>query len=322
MKKYYIPVLLALAILFQSCGVSYVRVPVTRPAEVNMTKFKKVTIGEFTGHKGGYEVFSALTSALVASGKFEVLDRQNLDRILLENELAISGITEGEGATRLQNLIGAAALVSGHVSSFDFTDKVERGEPYKDKDGKSHVSFTRSALATVNVTFRITDLTSGRIIFSRPLEQRKEMKTSAVDKDPDFIDKKKLLSIATGMVIDEFLSLIMPHTVFVSVELLDDSDLPDMEKGISFAKAGSWNMAIDVFHGLTSVSMDNEKLSKVYYNLGISYQYNYEFAEARQAFNKALSLHNDDRYVNAINNCRLMEYEQEKVRQQLNEAND
>jgi len=85
---------------------------------------KRVGIGVFEDRTGsGYNhlgsgVADMLATALVKSGKFIVVERQELDRVLSEQKLGESGLVTEQTAPKLGKLLGAELFVIGSVTEF------------------------------------------------------------------------------------------------------------------------------------------------------------------------------------------------------------
>lgn len=309
--------LIVCALIIQSCGSSYVSVPVTRPSEVNLIKYKNVCVGEFGGHRVGRNLHIELTNALIGSGKVNVLDHQALDRLLFENELTLAGLILRENSDKLTKLLGAAAIISGRVLTYDFDQDVQKGSPYADKNGKTHHDFVKVGTAKVKINFKITDLTNGQIIFSRNFERTVVGKNSATDEYPPDVKAEEQFSIARENIVREFTRCILPYTERINVEFLTDSDLPELEQGVELIRRGAWEDGIARFLLCARAVRNNETLAKAYYDLGLAYQYTYTFDKAHEAFSKACALVNEQRYFTAATRCRIMEEEQRRLEYQL-----
>src|SRR5437879_4719251 len=71
----------ASAVVSTGCGVQTIRVQRMKPAEVNLARYKTVAVAAISG-PGGRAFADVLTQALFDSGRFQVVDRQNLERVL------------------------------------------------------------------------------------------------------------------------------------------------------------------------------------------------------------------------------------------------
>ena len=65
---------------------------------------------------GHYTV--AITDQLANSGKFNVLDRKNLDNVLSEHHLSESGEVSPASAVQSGRLVGAKYLITGNILQF------------------------------------------------------------------------------------------------------------------------------------------------------------------------------------------------------------
>lgn len=92
---------------------------------IGMAQLKKrVAVMDFedkTGH-GGWHIGSGmadmLTTALVKSGKFMVIERQQLAKIMEEQKLGMSGAVTPQSAAQVGKLLGVELMVTGSVNEF------------------------------------------------------------------------------------------------------------------------------------------------------------------------------------------------------------
>lgn len=318
MKKYLISALSVLLILIclDGCGSTNVNVLVTRPAEYNMLKYKKLIVTEFEGYKGN-TLNNEVINALVDLNKFEIIDRNYLTKVLNDNGLTYEGILSNGMTSQVGDKVGTVALISGKLTKHEFNEEVKKGAADKDSKNVNHYTYTMYGHTFVSIYFQITDLNTGKIIFSKNIDRKIDDSKDKVDREPDHYNKDYMLEQARGLTIQDFIRKIVPYTETISVELFDDSDVPDYEKGIKYAKNGFWDKAILAFQDGIMIAKNNELKAKGYYNLGIAYQYSYMFTDASKSFDKAFSLDDKDTYMTAIKNCKQMEAEYRVVNEQL-----
>ena len=318
MKKYLTSflALFIFIILLQGCGTTSINVSVTHPAEMNMLNYKKLIVNEFTGYKGN-TINTELINALVESNRFEIIDRAYLNRVLYEGGLTYDGVLKNGMGEQVGSRVGRIALISGGITKHDFKEEVTKGAANKDSKNANHYPYTRVAHAWVSMNFQITDLNTGKIIFSRTIDRDYNDSRETVDKEPEHFNKNEMLSISRKLTIQDFLRKIIPYNETISVELYDDSDVPDFEKGIKYAKNGFWDKAILAFQDGIKNAKNSELQAKGYYNLGIAYQYSYMFTDALNSFDKAFSIDGKDKYMAAMRNCKQMETEYNIVKEQM-----
>lgn len=106
----------------------------------------------------------ALTTSLVATSRFIVLERQALAQVQQEQDLGASGRVNKETAADAGKLMGAQVLITGDITSFNFKRSSVGGKltnVFKGVDaGVERVT------ATVSIDLRIIDAVTGEIIAS------------------------------------------------------------------------------------------------------------------------------------------------------------
>ena len=125
-----------------------------------------------------------LTTALIDSGRFIVLERKALADIQAEQQLAASGAVDPASAAVAGKLLGAQALIRGAVTEFS----------YKRSSTGGSASFlkgiglaTTKAEASVGLDIRLYDVATGVVLDSVKAEGRAKSSATAVDVDkPDW----------------------------------------------------------------------------------------------------------------------------------------
>lgn len=89
---------------------------------------RRIAVVEFVDLKGnvtdlGRHISEKLITKLFQSGKFTVIERQLLNKIMVEQKLSLTGIIDPASAQKLGKLLGVDAIASGSVS--DLTKTVE-----------------------------------------------------------------------------------------------------------------------------------------------------------------------------------------------------
>lgn len=148
---------------------------------------KRVAVSRFEDRSGtGYNhlgegVADMLVTALVKSGKFSVLERQELEKVLDEQKLGESGLVTPETAPKLGKLLGVELLVVGSVSEFGTKEKQVSG-------GLSFISGgvkTKTARAVVDV--RLVNTVTSEIVAAEKEEGEESSTGIAFDyEDIDF----------------------------------------------------------------------------------------------------------------------------------------
>jgi curli biogenesis system outer membrane secretion channel CsgG len=116
----------------------------------------------------GRDLSGMLTNELAGTGKFKVVERTKLEKVLDEQDLADSGRISKSTGAKIGKLTGAQYLVFATVSAFD----------QQSKGGGGGLSFKGISIggkkddAYIAVDLRVVDTTTGEISFSRTVEAR------------------------------------------------------------------------------------------------------------------------------------------------------
>jgi curli biogenesis system outer membrane secretion channel CsgG len=134
-------------------------------ASVDAQSRSRIAVIEFddriAGTQGinlGARVADALISKLAGGSTFDVVDRQNITRIIAEQNLKLNDRFDASNATRIGKLANLHALVMGLVDGFDSNVSVE---------SSSKVLFTNVrnvGTVKLKVTARLIDIETGAIL--------------------------------------------------------------------------------------------------------------------------------------------------------------
>lgn len=137
-------------------------------------------IGAFTAKHGNWDIGGGLgamlTTALVESKRFIVLERAHLQKVLSEQELKGKKLTNQSTGPRLGKLIGVQFLIFGSVTEFGTAD--EGGGMSLGLSGGAIGNLLSGALSrqstsgTVAMDFRIVDTTTGQVLQSYKIKEQ------------------------------------------------------------------------------------------------------------------------------------------------------
>lgn len=113
-----------------------------------------------------------LTTALVATGRFIVVERAAIDKVTGEQDFAASGRVNKETGAQQGKIIGAQALMTGDITEFSYNQTSVGGtfKPLKFIKAK-----TDKVTAMVALDIRIVDAVTGEVIFSHRAEGKSSM---------------------------------------------------------------------------------------------------------------------------------------------------
>lgn len=146
--------------------------PVTAGADFSRTKIAVLDFQlqgeEFDNKDMGNIVAEWFTTAMVREGRFDVIERRMLEKILGEQKLALSGVVDAESATQIGKLLGVKVIISGSVMKLK--DVTEINARIIDVESASIIAAEN---VRSSVTGRLQDLVvemSEKIIKNFPLE--------------------------------------------------------------------------------------------------------------------------------------------------------
>lgn len=306
------------AALLCACGTVSVRVPVMKPAEINMAPYQTVAIGAMTGN-GDRPMTDSLEEALVNSQRFQVVDRQHMDKVMRELQLSSTDLADPNSAAKLGKVVTAGAMIFGDVTqSFRETPSDER---YTDDKKVQHVLHILRGEFYLRANFKIVDVATGRLIVSKTYEEKRDDTNRGIDRRPEPIDRNALERSARAAVVDRFMKSIVPHQEFMYANFQKDGDIPQLEGGIGWAERGEWKKAQDSFNDAVQSAEKNVKLksgqvAKAYWNLGLAYEYAGDYDKANDMINKAYSLSNDKDMLGELDNIKRLQADAKKLAEQ------
>jgi curli biogenesis system outer membrane secretion channel CsgG len=143
--------------------------PGARAAEKRLAVMKFTTTAGSGGsywHSASWDLGDGmaemLTTALVETGKFRVLERQQIHDVLGEQDLGASGRVDPDTAAKIGKILGARYLVYGTVDEFEYSRGGEGGGV---RIGGFRVGGSE-AQAHIGMDVRIVDAVTSEILFS------------------------------------------------------------------------------------------------------------------------------------------------------------
>ena len=129
---------------------------------------RRVAVAEFDNktiygkRRLGGAAADVLTTELVRSGRFIMLERQRMAAIMKEQQLGMEMVVDATTAAKVGKMLGAQAVVVGTISKFGVKTEGKDVGFYKRK----------TQIAECSVDIRIVDTTSAEIVFAESGEAR------------------------------------------------------------------------------------------------------------------------------------------------------
>jgi len=309
------------------CSTVGVKVPVMRPAEINLKGKKELVVGQISGREAN-KMSAYVKQKAVDSGYFKVIDRKHLDKVMAELKLSTSDLADTNNRKELGKLMTGSVLIMGSILDYTYTEDMTKDTNECTKRVKNKVikyrctSYYRKGKAVVRASFDVVDIETGETLRSKALESKRSDSTSATNETPAKIDRNLLLNTCMQEVASKLMRAIAPWEEMVTANFKKDGDLPMMETGISYAQAGLWDDALVQFKSATEMADTHPNISPkvaalAHWNLGLAYEYTGQFEDAESSIKKAFALSSDEDYLKELKNIKTLKSDKEKLKQQL-----
>lgn len=133
----------------------------TKP-RLAVLEFKNKADNQWWYHGGAEAMQDVFVTELVKSGRFRVVEREQLAALMQEKNLALSGDIDPSTAVKVGKLLGVNYLLTGAVTEYGVTDKGGHGRGIGRLPGFS--AGKRSFVAAVNA--RLIDTSTGEIVWA------------------------------------------------------------------------------------------------------------------------------------------------------------
>jgi len=129
---------------------------------IAVLEFKNKADNQWWWHGGAEASQDVFVTELVKSGKFRVVEREQLQALMAEKNLTLSGDVDPKAAIKIGKLLGVNYLLTGSVTEYGITDKSAHGSGIGRLPGFS--AGKRSFVAALNA--RLIDTSTGEIVWA------------------------------------------------------------------------------------------------------------------------------------------------------------
>jgi len=129
---------------------------------VAVLEFKNKADNQWWYHGGAEAMQDVFVTELVKSGKFRVVEREQLAALMEEKNLALSGDVDPSTAVKMGKILGVNYILTGAVTEYGVTDKGGHGSGIGRLPGFS--AGKRNFVAAVNA--RMIDTSTGEIVWA------------------------------------------------------------------------------------------------------------------------------------------------------------
>lgn len=312
---------LSMVLLCSCASTVYVPMKVEHPAEVNMSAYRQVAIAGIKGNNGR-AVEDRIKPLLLESGRFKVLDRTRMDQIWQELDISESDISDPGQRVKLGKFLSASAIIAGHIDGV-YKEKITSRESTCKQDKQEYpcTIYTREGVLKSEGNIDVIDVETGEILMSKRLECARSAQKSATDAEPDRIDRDALISRCAAQNASVFVKAVSPWSEYVRVPFEKDGKIPELEKGIAQATVGNTNEAIGTFKACIKNYEANpktkpESLAKIYWNMGLVYEYTGQFERASASLKKAYEISREQRFLAELQNVERLKEDSLRLAEQ------
>lgn len=161
----------------------------------------------WTGQSVGRGMADMLVTSLVKSGRYRVIERQEIDKIINEQQLGQSGMVTAQSAAKVSQLLGVEIAIIGSVTEFGHQRSDTGGRVKRIGVGVSKMA------ATVGLDIRFINTSTGEILAAENIRRQKSKKGLSISTPKfDFRNKNRfddsLVGKATREAIEDIVKLL------------------------------------------------------------------------------------------------------------------
>jgi curli biogenesis system outer membrane secretion channel CsgG len=163
----------------------------------------------WTGQPVGEGMADMLVTALVKTGNYQVIERQEIEKIMQEQQLGQSGAVTQQSAVQVGKALGVELAIFGAVTEFGYAEGTTGGRLKSQGFGIG----IKSSSATVAVDVRFINTTTGDILLAESVRKEESKKGVALDtRQFNFENQKNfdesIVGKATRAAINEIVQLV------------------------------------------------------------------------------------------------------------------
>ena len=305
--------LLSGCVLLAGCGSKYVvKLSYDKPAKYTIPlRIKRLAVAEFGGKSARDRKWGEIAADRLAAEldrfnrkykRYELLERARLKAILDQHDLE-AAIMDPAAAGKAGKLAKADAMIYGNVKVSARDERATRtGMDLRTMRPKTVRYTKRYCMAAV--TFTMDDINTGKILATEPLtreydsDEDKKPGAAGIGKALGFGGDKlpptdQVISRLIEQCVAEFVSMISPHEMVVSVKLAKGkSKLVDT--GNKLAVAGDYREALDLY--LSALEANPGDHGAVF-NAGVMHEAMGELKKAEGYYDRAYKIEPKEEYV-------------------------
>ena len=217
----------------------------------------------------------------------QVVDRSNLDALLAEHELSVSGIVSKEDALELGDILGPMALVFVNARVCDVSQFLERS-PGTTSDGRAITHYKATTTGIFRGVVEIVDLRTARVHTAPAIDARRDLSAEQWGDMPPYPSSYDARSAALASAVSQVNKLLFPWTEWLPFAFYSHKKC-NLALAHRLMQAKDWTGALS--QSLRNVQECRERpriLPYARHNLGVAYFFAGEVDKARNTLNEVL----------------------------------
>lgn len=248
------------------------------------------------------QVLDKVISDFVNNG-VEVLDRSNLEQILHEHSLTLSGYIDKSTASSIGKILGPSALISIKVLRCETSVK---DNLYDINSYTKEITYIARTQFVLKASVQVTDLSSGRIFAAQTFDYNPELESRSKYGRPEAPSHYDAQEIAFSALVNDIHNLFFEWREPISVVYYDDNTC-NLKSAYELLQAGKIEEAFDKslanLKDCQTLDVKKKFLARAYYNMGMSYFINREYDMAIDMLFKSKDLDDGTIVNNALLSC-------------------
>ena len=307
---------------FDSWSNPQIYVDISHPPGLGLI-IDKVAFNTATGNCSD-QIIDALISDFVNNG-VEVIDRNNLENILSEHDLNLSGYVDRSSAVSIGKIIGPSALLTVKVlrCKTEIKDNLYVDEKkYNGETKSNYVVRAYIARTTVHLkaSIQTTDLTTGRIFSARVLEYSPSFENKSYKGRPEAPSEFEVQETAFKYLTSDVHKMFFSWTENTALYFFDDKK-GNLKAAFKALKVGNNAQAFELSQKnlefcKNSTDIKDKILAHAYYNLGMMYFIQNDYDKAIEYFQESQKIRPGQIVTDALSECnkaKVLAEEMQKV---------
>lgn len=272
-------------------------------------KTEKIAFGPASGECSD-QIIDALIGDFVSNG-LEVLDRANLQAVLDEQNLHLTGYIDQASATAIGQILGPSALVFVKVqrcaTQVDrLYDTETRYDSKTETNYKVRIYMARTR-AFLKASIQTVDLATGRIFAAKALDYSPERINKSEEGYPEAPSEFDLIDTAIQAAVIDVHRMFLPWSEIRELVYFDDKDC-GLKQAAQLMKGGDFRGALEMSAGnlqacKAAPKVKDKLLAHAYYNVGMSHMVLQQYDEALEHFREAMKYRPGDIVSQSIAEC-------------------